>query len=437
MIFFTDSEPFQQCSDCPEQVGLGVDDLRQAVIRLYGPDTGGQILPYNLVSFSFEALTQVLNAPPGDTILEQTLRSADWVIFLTGDEDENRPSSLALRRFLSERPTAFRNKRLIVFALDTPYFLDATDISKLTAYYGLYSKAPQFVDVAARLLFKELRPIPGALPVSVPGVGYDLISATSPDPDQIIPLFLVQGESTPVLESTNTPADTPPEFKVGDFVTVRTGVILDHNNHPVPDETPIQFILTIGGQEAAPQTKNLVSGTADFTFVIETAGALSVVARSGEPPAYSSPLQIDIPTENGEPLSTESPVLPTVSPTVEPSATARPRTPTPTPGGAGAIHTKTDIGDWLLAVLASGVIGWVAYQVGTATSQFRWGFRWGLCALIGGLFVYTSLSLNFPGTQWFMENWGRWAAILLSLAGAGIGWSFGIAWRSLERLRIP
>ncbi len=435
MIFFTDSNVFQQCAECPEQAGLGTDDLRQAVIRLYGPEAGGQILPFNLISFSFDALTQVLNSPPGDTILEQTLRSADWVVFLMTDEDENRPASLALSRFLAERPTAYRNKKLIVFALDAPYFLDATDISKLTAYYGLYSKVPQFVDVAARLLFKELRPIPGSLPVSVPGVGYDLISATSPDPEQVIPLHILDPEAEAIAEGEFATPATIPEYKVGDLVTVRAGVILDHNGHPVPNETPIQFILSVGGQETAPQIKNSIGGMADFTFVIESAGTLSLIARSGEPPAVSNALQFEIPTEDGAIPLTTTPPPPTETPTREPTATDRPPTPSPTPEETGAAHTETDIGDWFLALLASGVIGWVAFQVGNTTEQLRWGFRWGLCALIGGLVVYTSLSLNFPGTAWFMENWGRWAAIILSVAGAGLGWTLGVAWHSLDQAR--
>jgi hypothetical protein len=31
-----------------------------------------------------------------------------------------------------------------------------TDISKLTAYYALYSKQPAFVEVAARLFFQQV-----------------------------------------------------------------------------------------------------------------------------------------------------------------------------------------------------------------------------------------------------------------------------------------
>jgi hypothetical protein len=52
------------------------------------------------------------------------------------------------------------------------FYQDSTDISKLTAYYALYSKIPSFIDGAARVLFQEI-PAVGILPVSVPGIGYE------------------------------------------------------------------------------------------------------------------------------------------------------------------------------------------------------------------------------------------------------------------------
>ena len=126
---------------------------------------------------------------------------------------------------------------MILFSFGAPYYFDTTTISKFTAYYALYSKQPQFVDVAARLLFQELTPV-GASPVSISAVGYDLISVMSPDPDQIIPLFL-DLEPVPVATgSPTTPEPTPiPLFRIGDTIAIRTGAIMDNNGHPVPDGT--------------------------------------------------------------------------------------------------------------------------------------------------------------------------------------------------------
>jgi len=45
---------------------LAEDALEQAVVRLYGPQAGSQVLPFNLVSYSFEELEQMLNVPEFD-----------------------------------------------------------------------------------------------------------------------------------------------------------------------------------------------------------------------------------------------------------------------------------------------------------------------------------------------------------------------------------
>jgi len=89
-----------------------------------------------------------------------------------------------IQRFFSERPNLTRNRNVILFSFTAPYYLDPTDISKLTAYYALYSKQPAFVEVAARLLFERQQvTLQGASPVSIPAVEYDLADATSPDED--------------------------------------------------------------------------------------------------------------------------------------------------------------------------------------------------------------------------------------------------------------
>src|SRR6185369_12757237 len=106
-------------------------------------------------------------------------------------------------------PDLVRNKRIVVFAFNAPYYLDTTDLSKLTAFYALYSRAPEFVSVAARLLFRELTPH-GAAPVSVPGIGYQLANVTRPDPSQVIELNS-QPRSAGLL--------------LGDTITLTTGVI--------------------------------------------------------------------------------------------------------------------------------------------------------------------------------------------------------------------
>ncbi len=124
-------------------------------------------------------------------ILKSILAGANWIVISLTDVSNGQVA--LLQRFFSDRPNLIRNPNVILFSFTAPYYLDPTDISKLTAYYALYSKQPAFVEVAARLLFERQQiTLHGASPVSIPAVNYDLIDATSPDKDQIIPLALDQ-----------------------------------------------------------------------------------------------------------------------------------------------------------------------------------------------------------------------------------------------------
>src|SRR5690606_33065882 len=111
---------------------------------------------------------------------------ADWLIFglLNAGSQAGTDDSNALSRFLALRPDLVSSSRVVVFAFDAPYFLDSTEISKLTAYYGVFSKTGAFVDAAVRALFLE-SPLGGSSPVSVAGIQYDLLSRTQPSPGQV------------------------------------------------------------------------------------------------------------------------------------------------------------------------------------------------------------------------------------------------------------
>jgi hypothetical protein len=88
--------------------------------------------------------------------------------------------------------------------------------------------------------------------------------------------------------------------------------------------------------------------------------------------------------------------------------------------------------------MATGIailVGVVAYRVGVNNESLRWGFRWAVCAVIGGLAIYFVLSLNLPLSEWLLEQGGRWTIFWLSLAGAAIGWGLGVLWRSVDQRR--
>jgi len=432
IVFFTDTRTAQQCSDCPEQPVFTKYELERAVSRLYGPSAGGQILQRNLASYSFSELeTFLIDNEQANPNIENDLQRADWIVFSMLDVTSDNTTSQSLSRFLAERPDQFQGKKLIVFSFNAPYFLDATEISKTTAYFGLYSKTPKFVEVAARLLFGEIPAPPGNLPVTVPGVGYDLITATSPDPDQVIPLLLDYPELASV-EGPTTPTPTPePVFHVGDLIPVRTGIILDHNGNHVPDFTPVQFILNGGSDQAIVIQEEVTErGTAQTTFLVDRSGTIEIRVES-EPASESSVLRFDIPPENGQEPSPTPTKSPTATPTQEtplPTTAITPElTPPPSPPS-----DQTGIGNWFVALLVSISIGAAIYWL---TAQFgftMWGMRGGLLAITGGLLSYTYLALGLPGSEEVLTNSGTVGVLLVTIFGSGIGWVAARGWQFIE-----
>jgi len=430
IVFVSDVRTGQQCSTCPEQQILSKTALQEAVVRLYGPMAGGQIVQRNLTSYTFDQLLALLDRVPefDYTILESDIQQAQWIVFSMADVSSERPSSQALSRFLGERPDLFRQKNVVVFAFDAPYYLDATEISKLNAYYGLYSKISQFVDAAARVLFGEIPAPTGDLPVTVSGIDYDLISATSPDPDQTIELSIDIPEA-----DVGTPVPTQiPQLGIGDLIPIRTGVILDHNGHPVPDGTIVDFILSAGINELATQKETTQTGVARTTFLVEESGTIVIHARS-DPAIESNYLQFDIPPESIPTIEFVITPFPTETTTVEPEETAiippaaTPLPPSP-PGSIG-------ITDWIIATLVSLGIGASIYWFTTTFGLMQWSVRSGLLAVIGGLLAYMYIAIGLPGSEQLLDIPGAWGVLLVTLLGAGLGWGASYGWQRTDESR--
>lgn len=427
IVFITDVRSAQQCTNCPEQEILSKSGLRNAVLKLYGPLAGGQVVQRNLVSYTFSELLALLNrAPEFDyTVLEGDLEAAQWIVFSLADVSSDNPPSTALSRFLAERPDLFRQKNLVVYAFDAPYYLDATEVSKLSAYYGLYSRIPQFVETAARVLFGEIPAPTGDLPVSVSGINYDLISATSPDPEQTIDLYIDVPEA-----NLGTPVPTQiPQLTIGDLIPVRTGVILDHNDHPVPDGTIVEFILSDGLNEMAVQRESTQDGIARTTFLIEESGTIVILARS-DPAIDSNFLQFDIPPEGIPTIEFVITQFPTETATAEPDSTetilpaVTPQPPEP-PGSTGVL-------DWMIATGISIVIGAAIYWFTTTFGLMRWGIRSGLLAIIGGVMAYIYIAMSLPGSEQLLSIPGAWGILLVTVLGTAVGWGAAYSWQKVQ-----
>lgn len=424
VVFISDNLQVQQCSQCPPQTIFNAKSLEQVVLRRYGPQAGGQVTPGNLSSYTIDDLNNLLKKEKENFSLERDLRRANWLIFSLITNSSSSPSYSILSNFLADRPDLFQQKRLIVFAFNAPYFLDATNISKLTAYYGLYSKTAQFVDIAAYLLFRELRPL-GRLPVSVPGVGYDLNTALFPDPGQVIPLEVdIPGPTAPITTTTPIPP-TIPEFHMGDVIPLRTGVILDHNGHPVPDGTPVDFIITMSGVvNPLRQTTTTINGIARTS--VSVTGMGQYVIRAESEPAKSKELTIDIPIPGGM----ES-VTPTQTPTETPTVTPQPSTtPIPSQPVSPDNIPRPQLTDWLMTLLVSFLIAWSSYRLAAQNGQVRWGIRAGLLALIGGLLTYCYLALQLPGSERLLQPSIQRGVFIATLLGCSLGLLLTWVWRA-------
>ncbi len=434
IVFLTDTRPGQQCSTCPAEPMLAGDALQNVILRLYGPQVGGQVIGSHLNSYTFDDMASVLEGGNGNATLVSKLRVADWVVISMLDADPAQSQAVTLRRFLSERQDLLRNKRVVVFAFNAPYYLDATDISKVTAYYGLYSKSAPFVEVAARILLQELTPA-GSLPVSVPGIGYDLLSATAPDPEQVIQLYLdLPPEPTPTAASTGTPEPTvTPSFRVGDTVTVRTGVILDHNQHSVPDNTGVRFSSIQSGEGGVIQQVDAttVAGVARASFSIDRAGLLEIHATTASDPAATSVvLQLGITSEGivvtiVAPTSTTEPVMST--PTM---------TPTPEEASLSPISEGyPGFGGWVAMVMFLGGLAYLALWLGGRFFSTRWGLRWAFCAILGGLLAYNYLALGLPGSAAWIKASGLAGILGVVILGAALGFGGGWLWTRVVNSR--
>ncbi|MGH2625306.1 MAG: hypothetical protein ACRDHY_01480, partial [Anaerolineales bacterium] len=360
--------------------------------------------------------------------VEQAVEGAEWLVFSILDPAEGVYGSDSLKLLLDRRPDLVRSKRLVVFALDVPYGLDATDISHIDLYYGLYYKSPPFIDVAARLLFEELG-APGAPPVSVPGVGYDLIETMQPDPGQVIELFTPASEA-----SQGSPTPGPRGFQIGDAVMLESGVIVDGNQHPVPDGTPVDFWLQYQDFPEVVLQAETVGGIAQTSARLDRLGRLQIRAESG-PARASEILELNV-QEGVQAFVTVIAPTEAPSPLPEPTGTVFGPTATAEAGavGAGAAGSRVGlgVGGLILGLLGSGVAGATSFQLAARRGLKREeGTRWALAALVGGLAGYNYLALGLPGGRWLMEGLGDASIVIMVVFGAGVAsWE---VWREKRR----
>ncbi|MEM5775021.1 MAG: hypothetical protein AAGU05_08480, partial [Anaerolineaceae bacterium] len=337
-------------------------------------------------------------------------------------------------QLLHKRSDLLINKYSIVFAFNAPYFLDATEVAKLSAYYAVYSKIPAFTEVAARVLFQEIAPV-GKLPISLPSIGYDLDYATSPTAAQTIDLSL-DTSSLPGFSPAETQTPMPggpsgaPSFRTGDTIPLKTGQILDHNANPVPDGTIVTFSFSMDGETDFVQTlsSTTVEGVARTEYLIPTEGRLEISAASGQA-VNSNKLVLNITKGEAAVITVIVPTsIPTRTPTpteVIPTATPSP-TPEPVPV-TNEVNTPNGA-DWLLSMILIWGASLGIYTAAKLRVSQRWCMRLALLAAFGGLCAYTTVILGIAGADGVLAI-GRFGGILLTtLVGIATGLLLGWFW---------
>ena len=427
LVILSDTESTSACSNCPELKTLSTKSLEDAIIRLYGPFSGRHLVRANITSYSFKELTLLLDFPEEVEQMVIDIYNANWIIIAALDVNGERPYSFALPRLLAERQDLLRDKKIILFAYGAPYYLDATNISKISAFFGLYSKLPAALDTSARILFKELPSYPGSLPVSVPGINYDLISATSPDPGRVFQIYVGDSQNPSGTAQTSDSTPAVPIYHVEDLIGLHTGIILDHNGNPVPDGTPVEFIITSQGNSTYLPTVTTLDGMASSSYLVVEGFNIIVSAQSSL--ARSSSIEINILRDsiNGSSNDIQGSVDEEADqPSDSPAGTEDPPNDTSENNASSVLHWR----NWLFSLVVIIFVSVIAYQVGATSGLVRWGIRWSLASLITGLFIYNYIVLDLPGVALIYQNGVTRLGLGLGvLIGSLLAWFFAFLYQ--------
>jgi len=436
ITIFTDIRSMRQCGDCENLNRLSTFAFANTLINLYGSQGSRQISDSRISSYSFVQLTEILNqvTDPSDPYMADNLKRSKWVIFNFQGLDADLDQTYALKRMLAERFDLLQGKNVIVFSYGEPYYLDSTEIAKLTAYYALYDKTQAALDIAARVLMQEAQPV-GSPPVSLSMIGYDIKQQTAPVPDQVIPIALLTASltspaQTPTPEALLSLPVTPvPLFRMGETVQIQAGPVYDRNKHTVPDGTPVRFMVRLAGENliiAQPEAET-VNGLATISYRIDRDGIFEVTAASGSA-AVSSTLVLN--TQGG----LAQVIMPTPTPTIQPTPTASLQ-PTQTPPADPTKELRTNttgfpsMMDWFLIILILVAGFGVAYLVGYRWwGNIVWALRSGFCTLIGGLAAYLLLTFGFSSLVELVKQSGSWFIVQMTLVGMLFGWMAALIW---------
>lgn len=235
----------------------------------------GRVLPQNVETISFSELGAVLRGEDNGEV-RQAVEAADWLVFAFLERDPARfPDSDVLKDFLGRGPALFdlRSKRVVVFAYNSPYHLDAGELQKVDLFIALYTKIEPALRASLKALFQDPTLFQGAggrgsLPVDyIYGdyVLYDLSEEVQPDASQPLQLAVQPRKPAPGEE----------------FTVALAAPLLARNGHRVPDGTPVRFAFDLpDGTQREVQTATR-QGTAQARISSPQEGTVTVTVESG------------------------------------------------------------------------------------------------------------------------------------------------------------
>jgi hypothetical protein len=265
--------------------------LQEDLLALYGPGGQGRLQASDVSTISFGDLQSWLDAPddPAHEDTATALTDATWVLFALSEYNPDaRPASGAVKRLLNASPIDLRNKNLVAIAYNVPYNLDSTEISKLAAYFAVYSKTQSAIDTSFRAIFGDVTP-GGHAPVDVSGIFYDVSDAVQPDPAEQITVSLF--------------ATDPSDLTAGAPVGLVAGPVLDRNGNPVPDGTIVTFVVASPDGSTTTATGSTVDGIAGAAVAVDASGVYRATASVAG--ITSEPLGVEVGDGAPQPTDTD------------------------------------------------------------------------------------------------------------------------------------
>jgi beta-N-acetylhexosaminidase len=241
--------------------------LQDTLLALYGPGAKARLKPEDVSTISYGELDAWLSHPadPATALTGQAVSGASWLLFaLTEYNPESYPAAGAVKRFLDAPPVDLRNKTLVGIAYNVPYHLDSTEISKLAAYFVVYSKTQASIETGFAALYGDVTP-KGHSPVNVAGIFYSVADAVKPDPGQTLALK-VYGRPD---------ASSVPDTRALPLVA---GPVVDMNGNALADGSAVTFTLTDAQGAATTATAATHGGVAVATLAATGRGSYSATA---------------------------------------------------------------------------------------------------------------------------------------------------------------